>query len=213
MTLKAVRIIRECPVIAVPGTAKENSTAYQIASGALDLSQKECLAIPMPMTTDRARLEKSHAQGAGMVGRVLSSGRDVAFLTLGDPTVYASYVYIHRRIRAMGYETEIVSGVPSFCAAAARLGISLAEKSGQFHVIPAGCPVDDALSLSGTKVFMKAGSRLGGLVKRLGQSSAGVYIVENCGMDHERILSPEEALDGSAGYYTVVIVKEEKEES
>ena len=34
MTIKACKIIRNCPVIAVPGRAPEETVAYQIAAGA-----------------------------------------------------------------------------------------------------------------------------------------------------------------------------------
>ena len=45
---------------------------------------------------------------------LLDGGKDVAFLTLGDPTVYSTYLYLHRKVTARGYEAEIIPGVPSF---------------------------------------------------------------------------------------------------
>ena len=61
----------------------------------------------------------------------------MAFLTLGDVTVYSTYLYLHRRVVKAGFEAEIVSGIPSFCAAAARLGIGLVETKEEHHVITA----------------------------------------------------------------------------
>ena len=52
-------------------------------------------------------------------------GESVAFLNLGDPTVYGTYMEIHWRMRRDGYRAGIVSGVPSFCAVAAALELSL----------------------------------------------------------------------------------------
>ena len=58
-------------------------------------------------------------------------------MTIGDPTVYSTYQYIHKRVVKGGYEAHIVNGVPSFCAAAGALGISLADNKEEIHVIPA----------------------------------------------------------------------------
>ena len=88
----------------------------------------------MPMTKDKDRLKKSHADGARILEAYLDQGKAVAFLTLGDPTVYSTYIYLHNIVKEAGYETEIVSGVTSFCAAAARLEMDIASKAQQIHI-------------------------------------------------------------------------------
>ena len=118
LTLKALRILRESDVIAIPSETKEACAAYRIALGACpELERKELLPVPMPMTKDPAALERSHEAAASAIAEQLELGCQVAFVTLGDPTVYSTYLYIHRKIAGMGYETAIVSGIPSFCAA------------------------------------------------------------------------------------------------
>ena len=80
LTLKAVRIIKESPVIAVPGKVKEDTVAYKIVKQAIpELDEKEFLAVDMPMTKDKAMLQKSHDEGADQVCEILESGRSVAF--------------------------------------------------------------------------------------------------------------------------------------
>ena len=69
-------------------------------------------------------------------------------------------LYIHHRLVAQGYETEIVCGITSFCAVSARLNTGLVEKAEPLHVIPASYQIEDALKLSGTKVLMKAGKKM-----------------------------------------------------
>ena len=59
-----------------------------------------------------------------------------------DPTVYSTYLYVHKRVLADGYEAEIVPGVPSFCAAAARLGQSLGEGAEMIHIVPSSHGVE-----------------------------------------------------------------------
>ena len=113
--------------------------------------------MPFPMTKDESRLTAAHEQICLEIKKLLDNGRQVAFLTIGDPTVYSTYQYIHKRVVKGGYEAHIVNGVPSFCAAAGALGISLADNKEEIHVIPASYQIEDALKLPGTKVLMKAG--------------------------------------------------------
>lgn len=208
MTLKAVRTIEECQVVAIPALSKERCVAYNIASQAAELKHKDILCVHMPMTKDAGELRLAHENGANEVKKYLDRGVDVAFLTLGDPTVYSTYIYIHNILKNRGYDTQIISGIPSFCAAAAALGISLSEKSQQIHVIPASYDLDKALELGGTKIFMKSGSRLGELKSRLKEAGAVSYMVENCGMDNEKIVYGVDDIDENAGYYSLVIAKD-----
>lgn len=59
---------------------------------------------------------------------MLERGHNVAFLTIGDPAIYSTYCYIHQRVEAHGGKAMMISGIPSFCAVAARLGIPLWER-------------------------------------------------------------------------------------
>lgn len=67
----------------------------------------------------------------------LDQGKNVVFLTLGDPCVYSTFSYLQHRVEADGYHTELVSGITSFCAAAARLNISLSEWNRTASIVPA----------------------------------------------------------------------------
>ena len=213
LTLKALRVVREAPVIAVPAEQKEESVAYRIVRAAYpQLEQKEVLPVPMPMTKDKQRLAASHEAGAAAVERILEEGKDVAFLTLGDPTVYSTYLYIHRLVAQAGYATEIVSGIPSFCAVAARLNVGLVEKAELLHVIPSSYPVEEALKLSGTRVLMKAGKKMGQVKAQLEALSADVCMIENCGMENEKIYRSAEEIPEDAGYYSLILVKEKAEQ-
>lgn len=224
MTLKAVRITSACPVAAlsVDGTRrdkehmengseaglKENCVAYQIAAPVVPgLDEKEFLYLSMPMTKDRELIERSHREAAEAILSCLREGKDVAWLTLGDVTVYATSMYVAELVKKAGYPMEAVSGVPSFCAAAARLGRSLVSGSQELHVIPSSYHIEGALDYPGTRVFMKAGSRIGQVKEQLRERGCQVYGVERCGMPGERIFTSADELDGESGYYTVLIAE------
>ncbi len=208
MTLKAARLIRENQVIACPGKRAEETVAYKIALGAVpELAGKTLLSIEMPMTRDPASLEQGHARAAEAIEEPLRRGQNVVFLTLGDPSIYSTYLYLQRRIAARGYQTELVSGVTSFCAAAARAGIALAEWEEQLHIVPALHKLDCPLDLPDNYVLMKSGSKMGEVKARLRESGKEVVMVENCGMADERVYRGTDEIPDDAGYYSLIIAK------
>lgn len=207
MTIKAVRLLKECDVIAVPGKDPMESVAYRIAAAACpEIADKEKLYIKTPMSKDLDELEKGYRSLAGDIEVLLTEGKDVALLTLGDPTIYSTYIYIHRNVVKDGFSAEIVSGVPSFCAAAARMGRSLADRDAELHIIPASYQIEDKLNLSGTKVLMKAGSKLGKVSEIIGNSDRDAYMIENCGMKDEKIYRNKEDFPESGSYYSIIVV-------
>ena len=103
LTLKAVRLINESDVVFVPGTDPKDTVAYQITVQAVpELEDKEIVGIAMPMTKNLELLEETHEKGANKVAQYLSQGKQCVFLTLGDPTVYSTYMYIHKKIQNFG---------------------------------------------------------------------------------------------------------------
>jgi len=214
MTLKAVRLIRENMIIAVPGADPKETVAYKIAVQAVpELAEKELLPIYMPMTHDPEELEKNHAKGAQTLEEVLDKGKNIVFLTLGDPCVYSTFSYLQKRVEKDGYHTELVSGITSFCAAAARLNIPLSEWNEQLHVIPAVHRLDSTLNESGNYILMKSGKKMNQVKEILAQSGRDVLMVENCGMENEHIYRSVEEIPDDAGYYSLIIAKEAKPQS
>lgn len=208
MTYLAVETIVKCPVIAVPADGKEHAISYKIASGIVkNMDEKECLSLSSPMTKDPKILEENYQKMSKKIIEKLDEEKDVAYLTLGDPTIYSTYIYIQRIVKASGYETEIVNGVPSFCAVAAKLGESLADRSEQLHIIPSSYEIEEALTLPGNKILMKAASKLADVKQILKEQDMEVQMIENCGMEDEKIYHSVEEMPEKAAYYTTLIVK------
>lgn len=213
MTLKAVRTIRENDIIAVPGADVRATVAYQIAVQAVpELEQKELLPIYMPMTHDREELERNHEKGASSIETFLSQGKNVVFLTLGDPTIYSTFSYLQKKVLEHGYDTKLISGITSFCAAAARMNIPLAEWNQQLHIVPAVHRLDSKLDQSGNYVLMKSGKKMNKVKGILSESGHKVLMVENCGMQNEKVYLSAEDIPDDAGYYSLIIAKEQESE-
>ena len=128
MTLKAVRLIRENEIIAVPGKTAQDAVAYKIAAAAVpEIAQKTLVPVDMPIVKDRELLRKDHEKAAKLLEEYLDQGKNVVYLTLGDSTIYCTFSYLQHILEEDGYTVELVNGIPSFCAAAARLNLPLTE--------------------------------------------------------------------------------------
>ena len=211
MTLKAVRLIRENEIIAVPGKEPRESVAYKIAVAAVpELAEKTLVAVRMPMVRDRAELAAAHRAAAEQLEQYLARGQNVVFLTLGDSTIYCTFSYIQHHLELDDFRVELVSGVTSFCAAAARLGVPLVEWEEPLHILPASHNAETGLALPGNCVLMKSGSKMAEVKELLRRSGREVRMVENCCMEGERRFYSVDEIPDDAGYFSLIIAKEQE---
>lgn len=163
----------------------------------------------MPMTKKPDILEESHNKAVAIITDILNTGNNIAFLTLGDPAIYSTYIYIHDKAKALGYQTEIINGIPSFCAASALINEGLANGSSCLHIIPSTYGIDESLNLPGTKVLMKAGRKMPQIKEKLRQQNISATLIENCGMENENVYNCIEHIPDNPSYYSLIIIKEE----
>ena len=213
MTLKSVRLLKECDVVALPLGDNGIMTAKAIVNQVVNLDEKEQINIYMPMTKDMAAMDKAHREGADAIEKLLDEGKNVVFITLGCPTVYATYIYVHKLVLKDGYDAELVAGVTSICAVAARLNTSLCERAEPLIVLPGSYKESSKfLDGPGNKVLMKSASEIGrvrdelrerGLIKNSG-------MVERCGLPGEKVYFDLEEIDPASSYFSVILVKEKE---
>lgn len=211
MTLKAVKTIAACPVVATPQTAGEKTLALDIAAQAVDLRGKEILALPFLMTRDHAALAQSHRSAADTLAERLRAGQDVAMLNLGDVSIYASFSYLAELLIADGFTVRMLPGVPSFCAVAAALGVSLTTMHQPLHIFPAGSvETAEALHCRGTRVLMKTGAAMPRVKREIMESGLApqTLLVQNCGLPNETICRDISAVSEDISYFTTIIIKE-----
>lgn len=79
-----------------------------------ELEERECICVEIPMIHDRKKLNEAYDQAADLVEERLRRGQKAAFLNLGDVTLYATYLHVHRRIQKRGFQAELINGIPSF---------------------------------------------------------------------------------------------------
>jgi len=205
LTLKAIKTIKDCAIIAVPDSGADDQVALKIVHEYI--GEKPVMLLDLPMTTDKAVLQKKRELAAEAICSELETGKTIGFLTLGDPMIYSTYSYLHTIIVSRGYTAKVIPGVTSFCAAAAALGQPLCESSESLHILPSMYEAENALHLDGTKVLMKSGKKLHEVIGLLKENNAEAKIAQRVGMDGELLFNSLNE-DIKADYYSIIIVKE-----
>lgn len=140
ITVKAFRRLIDTPVIAYPRKRKgSKSYAHKIAEAYINPQEKEMLGLVFPMTKDKEMLEREWNNTVASVWGYLSEGKDVAFVTEGDPLLYSTFIHMMRLMKKLHPEVEIktIPGISSINGAASRLGIALADGDEHIAIVPA----------------------------------------------------------------------------
>lgn len=212
ITIKAVETIKSSDIIIAPKSSMHNiNVALVIASEYI--KDKTIVECDMPMTRDKAVLNQSHDNATETIEAFLKQGKTVSFLTLGDPSIYSTAMYVHNRLTEKGYDTCLIPGVPSFCAVAASLNTSLCEGGQPLHIIPASYDdIDSSLILNGNKILMKSGKAISAVKDKLVETKTKAMMVSCASMADEKVYhSVEEIAEASlnkASYFSIILVKE-----
>ena len=202
----SARAIRNC--------SRCKMLALEIARRALgdELDAKTIVPLHFVMSRNTDQLHASHRAAADALRPSLDAGLDVAMLNLGDVSIYATFGYLQEILAAEGYPTAMAAGVPSFCAAAARLNRPLTGGMDLPLTIAPGSCASEALKAPGSKVLMKIGRQMPELLEELSQQQklAQSALVCNCGLPDEQVCPDLRTYrpDTSAGYFATVLVKE-----
>lgn len=214
ITIKAKNILEKVDYIAIPKTSSDNKNyALSIVEGIMHIDPKRIIELIFPMSYDEKILETGWEIASKSIIETLDKGKNIAFITLGDPTVYSTYMYVHKVIQKQGYITEIVPGVTSFCASAAKAGISLGENSDCIAIVPQAydCEnLDDILESFDSVVLMKASKNFNGLLQKLEQHKLEdkAVLISKCGHEDEVIQHDLTKINTEKlSYFTTVIIK------
>ena len=164
LTVKAVNAIKNADLIMCP-TSREGkpSIALSVVSSLLDtVKNQEIVNLVFPMTKDKDTLENTWQKNSQIIAKSVLSGKKVVYLTVGDPYLYSTWIYLHREISAKYPEINItvIPGIVSMFTFASKVGISLAEGSEKMAVIPSCYDLTKVKEIAkncDTMVFLKDG--------------------------------------------------------
>ena len=215
LTLKAQRVLKEVSIVFVPqAETSGDSFAYSIASQFIDVNIQRVIPITFP-TDDADGAAQVWRDASERIAQELLNGDDVAFITEGDPMLFSTFSYVLDGIKS-GYpeiRVEIIPGVSSVMAAAARTGIPLVTHGQRLAILPAVYGIDDlreAISNYDTIVLMKVNKvLLDALVnlEKLGLAGKGVY-VRRATTDQEQVVNDLQQLSASdLDYFSLLIIR------
>ncbi|KQI71914.1 precorrin-2 C20-methyltransferase [Loktanella sp. 5RATIMAR09] len=208
MTLRAARLIERAGVVAYPTLAGAASFARAIAADLIPADAQEII-MDVPMSVERAPAQAAYDQGAAEIAAALDAGRDVVCLCEGDPFFYGSFMYLFARLSGT-YRVEIVPGVTSVTACAARARMPLAARNERLTVLPGPLPEDELRArIAGAEsvVIMKVGRHLAkikGVIDALGLTEGAVY-VERATLPDEVVLPLADAPE-KAPYFSMILL-------
>jgi len=191
-------------------------------SYALDIVLRAGLELPaehqeliFPMTPDEDKLAKHWLAAADSVLTYLQQGKDVMFLVEGDASTYSTFGHLARTVQALDEDInlEVIAGVASFHAAAARIQTPLSDMDDTIAIIPAGYGVGMIKKLLNdfdTLVLLKVKPLLDDIIdlledKQLLDSSC---FIEKTGAAEERIVHDVKSLRGEkVNYLSLLLIR------
>lgn len=215
ITLKASRIISSVPVIFVPKKGKESSSFARSIIAGLIRDEQEVVELVFPMLRDREQLARYWQAAADSIWHCLEQGKDCAFINLGDPLLYGTFIPVLETLRRIHPEVavESVPGISSISAAAAQVLLPLAIDDDRVAIISGRCEdgfIRETLRSFDTVVFMKINSsfeRVLDILEELDLVSRCVY-VKRCSTGDEEIITEIGKLRGEKlDYFSLLIFR------
>lgn len=187
LTVKAVKAIKNADIIMCP-TSKEGKPSIALAavSPIIDKTQnQEIVNLVFPMTKDKDILESTWEKNSKILAERVFSGKNVVYLTVGDPYLYSTWIYLHRELVRKYPEIKItvIPGIVSMFTFASKVGISLAEGAEKVSVIPSCYDLSQVKEIaknSDTMVFLKDGryfDQVIELLKEAGFSDNSIFAI------------------------------------
>lgn len=222
ITLRAIDTIRRVPVLALPrGSDYGTSKAWEIVQPTIgQIARQKRLFLTFPMSKDPERLRPAWERAFARIGAELDAGRDVAFLTEGDPSLYSTFIYLQdeARRRWPGVGIEVIPGVSSITAVPAVTGVPLADGQERIAILPGTYGLQDLVDILrrfDTVVLMKIGPELPRIIAALEQEGLldrAVY-VSRATMREQRIVRDLRAIGAERGDCFAMVVVSRKERS
>ncbi|MDQ0214228.1 precorrin-2/cobalt-factor-2 C20-methyltransferase [Oikeobacillus pervagus] len=215
ITVKAFRKLKESNVIAYPKKRRgSKSYAQKIIDVYVNTMDKEMLGLVFPMTKDEDILEKYWNETAETIAGKLLEGKDLAFVTEGDPLLYSTFIHLFNIMKEKYPQIpmQVVPGISSFNGTAARLGLPLVDGDEQLAIIPATDNKEEmknAIENHDCVIFLKVAKVIDSMIENLKELDLlhAASVVTKVTSDEEIIWNIEECVDADLNYLTLMVVR------
>ena len=211
LTLRAVRFMNACDVLAWPAPETSQGLAYQIAESHLQANDQEQLPLRLPISCDPFPAQQAYDEAAEILSTRLSEGKSVGVICEGDPMFYGSFSYLFARLSHQ-FEIEVIPGVSSPMACACASGWMLASKNESFTVLPGPMDLEamrKKLDSAGSYALLKVGrhfKKIQNLLEEM-QLSQEAFYVEHASMPGQRVLKLHQVDPENVPYFSLILVR------
>jgi precorrin-2/cobalt-factor-2 C20-methyltransferase len=214
ITRKAQRILRSVDWIYHPAPSRSGESFVRRIVAPLGLPEAKFRTIALCMSRERGAVQEAYRQAAAQIVGELRQGRSAAWITEGDPLFYSTFLHLHEQVRQVpGVRVEIVPGVTSASAAAARAGVCVANLDERVAIVPAAYGVErlpQLLEEFATVFLLKVNSAFEPLLDRLAgiEREVEAFYLEHVGTPEERVVTDLASLRGrELPYFSLVILR------
>ncbi|SEJ86185.1 precorrin-2/cobalt-factor-2 C20-methyltransferase [Propionispira arboris] len=213
LTVKAINIMKEVDIIIAPKTEKKDgSVALSIARPYLK-KDIEIVYQVFPMVVKFEESTAAWETNKNEILALLKAGKKIAFLTLGDPMFYSTYIYVYRLLEHEGFPIETIPGIPAFCAIGSKLGYPLVEGNDILSVIPATADpekIKQVMAVTDNVVLMKVYKNFSSIVDTLVENEMidNAVMLSRCGLpDEVRISDLVAEKDKKVNYLSTILAR------
>ena len=222
LTVKAVNAIQNADVIMCPASKEDRpSIALSVVHSLIDKSKnQEIVKLIFPMTKDKDVLAETWKKNAKIMAEKTLSGKNVVYLTVGDPFLYSTWIYMHRDISENHPEIKIsvIPGIVSMFTFASKVGVSIAEGAEKVSIIPSCYDLSSVKEIaknSESMIFLKDGRYFDQVIqvlKEAGFPDNSIFAIgQDLGTEHEiiRKMTLGEVNDDTltTKYFSILVVK------
>lgn len=221
LTIKAVRAIREADTVMCPASAEDRpSIALAVVESLLDRSRQDIIKMTFPMTKDPDILESTWKRNAARMAGEVNGGRNVVYVTVGDPYLYSTWIYMHRELERNhpAMDITVIPGIVSMFTFASKVGVSIAEGAEKVSIIPSCYELGSVREIarnSDVMVFLKDGryfDQVIDILKESGFPDDSLFAIgQDLGTEHEivRRLTLGDVDRGvlTTKYFSILVVK------
>ena len=222
LTVKAVNALKNADIIACPISKEgKSSIAFSVVSSILDKSKnQEIINLVFPMTKDKDVLETTWERNSKILADKVLSGKKVVYLTVGDPYLYSTWIYLHKKLETKYPEIKItvIPGIVSMFTFASKVGISLGEGAEKITIVPSCYDLSKVKELaknSDTMVFLKDGryfDQVIELLKEAGFPDDSIFAIgQDLDTEHEIVrkltLGQVTKDTMTSKYFSIMVVK------
>ncbi|MDH3361187.1 MAG: precorrin-2 C(20)-methyltransferase [Nitrosopumilus sp.] len=177
LTVKAVKAIQNADIIMCPASSEDRpSIAFSVVSPIIDKSKNQKIVkLIFPMTKNKDILEATWKKNAKIMAETVLTGKNVVYLTIGDPYLYSTWIYMHKDLKE-NYpymDINVIPGIVSMFTFASKVGVSIAEGAEKVAIIPSCYDLSSVKEIaknSESMIFLKDGRYFDKVIEVLKES-------------------------------------------